>query len=69
MSKTITIAASDSPTNIKSHADYICNGTNDETTLSKATNELPDGGILFLHKGNFHIGTTKNQVDEKSGEE
>lgn len=51
----VTIAAVDSPTILKKQADYICDGTNDKTIIKVATKELPKGGIIHLHPGNYNL--------------
>lgn len=54
---TLVIAASDSPAILKAQADYTCTGTNDETIINNAIAELTLGGLLYLHPGNFYIGS------------
>ena len=55
----ILVAASDATTNEIKHADYICDGTNDEVQIQAAIDALPaTGGTVGLLSGTFNI----NQV-------
>ena len=54
---TFVVAASNSKST--SRADYICTGTNDQTTINTALNALPSGGgSVQLMEGTFNIGAS-----------
>lgn len=53
---TIVIAASDSY-NLY-HANYQCDGTNDEVQINNAIDNLTYGGTVFLLNGTYHIDTS-----------
>lgn len=56
-SVTYIVAASDSL--CPKHADYVCDGSGDQTTIQAAINELPSrGGIVQLLEGNFDIAAS-----------
>ncbi|KKQ53758.1 MAG: hypothetical protein US83_C0009G0042, partial [Candidatus Falkowbacteria bacterium GW2011_GWC2_38_22] len=53
------VAASDSPN--KEKADYICDGTNDETEINQAIDAVyaaGGGGVVYLMEGNYEVGTS-----------
>ena len=58
----VLVASSDAGSDIKSSADYVCTGTNDELVIQQAINYLANkgGGILRLSKGYFHIDSFPN---------
>lgn len=50
------VAASDAPQVWIDHADYTCDGTNDEIQIQAAIDALPAaGGVIHLSPGNFSI--------------
>jgi hypothetical protein len=53
------VAASDATTVSKNGADYVCDGTNDETEINAALAALPvNGGRLILTEGTFNIASS-----------
>ena len=53
------VAASDATTNEIKHADYICDGTEDEIQIQAAIDALPaSGGTVRLSSGNFTVTRT-----------
>ena len=53
---TFVVAASNSSTKSKGAADYVCDGTSDQTEINNAISALPSGGgmVLFL-EGTYNI--------------
>jgi len=50
------VAASDSDSDAKNRADYVCDGTSDETEINNALNALPSaGGVVRLAEGTYTI--------------
>jgi hypothetical protein len=70
---TLVVAASNATTRVKSGADYVCSGTNDQTTINSAISALPaNGGTILLSAGTFSIAapisiTTSNISLEGTG--
>lgn len=55
-SSTVVVAASDSSSNGKAQADYVCDGTSDDVELRTAINALPStGGDIRLLDGTFNL--------------
>lgn len=64
---TLNVAASDAPTLTKSMADYVCDGTDDQTEINAALTALPAaGGIVQLSAGTFNINATISTVKASS---
>jgi len=64
---TVFVAASDARSEVKSLADFVCTGSNDDVTIEQAINSLPAaGGRVVLSEGNFILGSSidilKNNV-------
>lgn len=58
-SATFVVAASDSTSDGKLRADYVCDGTDDDVQIQAALDALPSGGgKVLLLEGTFTIGTT-----------
>lgn len=61
----ITVAASNAPTNMKSRADFVCDGSNDQTEINQAleaaqVGDIPGGfagGKVVLSPGVFNINS------------
>lgn len=51
----IVISANDSEEDLKMHADYVCDGENDEEEINKAIASLVNGGEILLLTGNYNI--------------
>jgi hypothetical protein len=52
---TFLIAASNAGDALKDRADFVCDGTDDQKTISAAIGLLPDcGGVVALSEGTFH---------------
>jgi len=71
---TVHVAASDSTAELKSQADYICDGYNDQVEIQAAINALPaSGGEVVLAEGKFSLGSSvtlkSNTVLRGAGEE
>jgi len=49
---TLTIAASDTVS--KTGADYVCTGTNDQTTINAALTAAPSNAKIFLRNGSYY---------------
>lgn len=51
------IAAADASTDVKNKADYVCDGTADETEIQTAINaaQLEGGGVIQLSEGSFNL--------------
>lgn len=55
----LVVAASDAPAGIKTNADYVCDGTNDEVEINAAIASLPTkGGKVTLSEGTFNIASS-----------
>ena len=58
---TFVIAASDSGTKAKAAADYVCDGTGDQTEINNAISALPEnGGKLVLLEGTYNCSGSIN---------
>lgn len=56
---TILVAAFDSSEDVKSQADYICDGLSDQAEINMAISELPpEGGTVLLSEGTFHCDSS-----------
>lgn len=60
---TYIIAASDSATHMKEHADYVCDGTEDNIEIQNAIyslviNGIPYGGKVWFARGTYNIAET-----------
>jgi len=51
---TLTVAASDSTKLLKTQADYVCDGVDDQVEIQAALAALPDGGTVILSDGTFN---------------
>lgn len=61
----IYIAASDSTASSKARANYVCDGTEDETEINTAISSLGSiGGMIKLLEGNFYIQTATIEQPE-----
>lgn len=59
----IVIAASNSPSYLKSQADYVATGVSDQNIINTAINQLPSaGGKIKLLEGTFNIDNNINLV-------
>lgn len=55
---TFTVAANDSSARIKSQADYVADGTDDQTEIQSAIDALPaTGGQIHLAEGNYNLSS------------
>jgi hypothetical protein len=55
---TLVIAASNSSTNAKNAADYVCDGTADQSEINAAISALPDsGGNVTLLEGQYNVSS------------
>lgn len=61
---TLLVAASNSTARAKSSADYVCTGSNDDTTINTALAALGSspGGVVLLAEGDYTIGNTGIQI-------
>ena len=58
-SATFVVAASNASTKIKAAADYVCDGTADQTEIQAALDALPaGGGKTLLSEGTFYLSAT-----------
>jgi len=56
---TVFVAASDARSDVKSLADFVCTGANDDVTIEQAINSLPAaGGRVVLSEGNYTFGSS-----------
>lgn len=56
---TYTVAANDSPAELKATADFVCSGSNDHVVLQAAHDGLPgNGGDIYVHAGTYNFGGT-----------
>ncbi len=56
---TLVVAASDSGAKSKAAADYVCDGTSDQTEINNAITALPSGGgKVLLLEGTYNISGT-----------
>ena len=51
----VRVAASDSPSQDKAAADYVCTGHDDQETLQQAIDAVGTGGTVYLAAGNYFI--------------
>lgn len=49
----IKIAAINSSTILKEQSDFVCDTINYKTIIKNASSKLSNGGILYLHAGNY----------------
>ena len=67
--KTYTlVAAKDSSADMKAIADYVCTGSNDETTINQAIAATEDGGEVVLANGHYRPSQTNTShiiIDKK----
>ena len=63
-SVTYVVAASDSPAHVKSQADFLCDGTDDDVQIQAAIDAIgadsPRGGTVILHPGTYHCTSAIN---------
>jgi len=52
---TVVVAANDAATAAKAQADYICDGVDDQVEIQAAIDSLPNGGLVYLSEGIFHL--------------
>jgi hypothetical protein len=58
---TLVVAAENATAKVKSGADYVCSGTNDQTVINEAIGALPaNGGTILLSAGTFSIASSIN---------
>jgi len=58
---TFVVAASDATARSQAHADYVCDGVNDEVQIQAAIDALPAaGGRVLLSEGTFLVNTAGN---------
>lgn len=60
----VIVAASDSKN--KHMANFICTGTNDETTILTACASVPANGTILLLDGNYYTGSSNTLVLDKT---